>query len=95
MYILMQEKETYECPVCGLRTTHYPYLCRHVKRKHNLAFCPICGKKVKRLLTHAYYCYICGNILPEEHLKLWLLLRRTYLRSVRKYAFELACLASS
>jgi predicted RNA-binding Zn-ribbon protein involved in translation (DUF1610 family) len=77
--------EIYECPYCDFQTTFYPTLLKHVKGKHNSTVCPVCGKRVqRRLLSHAYLCYRRNKTLPEEHFKLWLLLRRSQLRPARR-----------
>jgi hypothetical protein len=42
-----------KCPVCDFETDHFPALARHVQQRHNDAFCPVCGAKVKFLVKHA------------------------------------------
>jgi uncharacterized C2H2 Zn-finger protein len=63
-------EEVYKCPFCDFTSTYYSAFMSHVKRTHNLMYCPICGKKVKNLSGHAY----AKGANSKEHLELFLLL---------------------
>jgi transcription elongation factor Elf1 len=66
-------EEVYKCPYCGFTTSYYFAFMCHVKRTHGLAYCPICGKKVKNLPGHAYSKGVKGA-RSKEHMELFLLL---------------------
>ena len=65
--------EVYKCPFCDFRSIYYSTFISHLRRTHNMMYCPICGKKVKNLLCHAYSKGSKGA-RSKEHMELFLLL---------------------
>jgi len=54
-----------ECPFCGAEFKSLQSLKIHISKKHSLEVCPVCGKRCKKLGSHA------GNKKDEEHQKLY------------------------
>ena len=65
----------FKCPICGSITNSVHALKTHFSHKHgdsNWRYCPICGKKVKKLATHCVRKYILSDC--KEHLALYYLI---------------------
>ena len=74
-----------ECPLCDKRFRTVSGLRGHFQKKHKvyLKACPVCGKKVKNISSHAYNIALLYNC--DKHLALYYLTAGMYVNRDREF----------